>query len=343
MKKIYQIQMAVLLSGIAFSSDSKAELVGYDLNSNYLSSLERFVGHFNNVEDLFSSSGDGSQTYYFDSSNYSDIPSALVDGSNMGLLDNLGLVMPNEQFTFFGVVDTVNASNPTGYSEATWDFDIADISDISVAIEFAAMGDFETSDEYQINYAIDYGEFNSLFDFSAQTSLTQLYAMANGDIKNIADPLSVSELGSNVYYSLDNRFSEFTSAISEQGSNLTIQFLAKADGGTEAFGFTNMRVFGEPSIMTDPVVETDPLPTEPLEPDPELEPEIPLIEELEPEMPPLVENEDMDQFPELPLPISSPTPSPAPEVNQVPEPSSLFLMALPLLTLVRRYRNHLTA
>ena len=358
MKKSYKNQLTVLFVGLALATNSQADLLGYDLNTNQLPSLQRFVGHHNNSIDLFASAQDGAQVYHYRGDNFQEIPEGLVDASASGFLDNIGLIMPTSDFEFFGVIDTLNASNPEGVIEATWDFEILEMTDITVAIDFAAMGDFETSDEYQVNYAIDYGEFFPLFEFNTETALSMNYHMENGNPKTLADPLSVSARDSTIRYTLDNNFDTFTTSIPNEGSNLTIQLVAKADGGTEAFGMTDIRVFGEPSPF--PMFDDDMLGPQPDPADDLGQYEDPSFNDFPADIdlgsgeanPDPVNNDDayMNDIPGLDpvLDIEETTPvsgdsgnsqnGVGPVANQVPEPSGFMLMALPLLGLVSRYK-----
>ena len=136
---------------------------------------------------------------------------------------------------FLGVVDTINASNSGDSATATWTFDIAGATDLVVAIDMAAMGDFEASnDSYVWSYAIDGGSSQTLFESAVNEAASQTYTMESGTPVTLDDPLVVNGIV------LNDGFQTLVGAIGETGDTLTLTFTATADGGSEAYAATNI-------------------------------------------------------------------------------------------------------
>lgn len=192
----------------------------------------------------FSSAGDGFERYQVGVS--STIPFSLVDSSNNGNpIDSLGIVdEATKTDGWFGVTDIVNSSNPSGMGTATWEFDIEGASSLTVSIDMAAMGDFEaSSDSFEWTYAIDEGPAMSLFTSSVDEAGSATYTLADGDDFTLNDPLVITDNGGTPT-ELSNLFQTLTSSIAGTGSTLTIELVAAADGGSEAFAFDNILIEG---------------------------------------------------------------------------------------------------
>lgn len=246
MKKTYIKETPVLLfvALLGLSTAAKAELIGYDLYSGNLNSNLGLTYYQNDAQGAYASSQDGFGKYQSAGANSSAVPDGLIDMSGWGLLDNYGLVMPTENYAFFGITDTVNSSNPAGNSTAEWGFDIGNFSNLSIDIDFAAMGDFESSDTYSLSYAVDDSLFSPLFVFTTEGSLSLNYTMVNGNQRMLNDPLSIRGPNSPFRFNLTNEFTQYSANIGEQGQTLRLRMDARADGGTEAFGFSNIRING---------------------------------------------------------------------------------------------------
>lgn len=145
---------------------------------------------------------------------------------------------------FFGVVDTVNGNNSDGQATATWTFDIAGFDDIKVGADFAAMGDFESSDMFQFTWSIDGSPAEVFWDFVYEGDLSQNYTMEDGDVVNLNDPLSLDGV------LLNDLLQNFVSRIDGTGSVLTIEFFEiMTNGGSEAFLFDNLTIYAsEPAL-----------------------------------------------------------------------------------------------
>ena len=123
-------------------------------------------------------------------------------------------------------------------------FNVSNFAELSVSIDFAAMGDFETSDQYQIDYALDNSAYQPLFEFKTETVQAMNYTMANGIERMLSDPLSVSPADSAFRFNLTNNFTTFNSLVSGTGNELKLRLTSYADGGTEGFGLSNIQVYG---------------------------------------------------------------------------------------------------
>jgi len=142
---------------------------------------------------------------------------------------------------FFGVIDTVNSDGP-GTETAEFVFDIAGLTGIVVSADFAAMGDFESSDVFNFEYSIDGGAFSPLFTSSVDEAGSMMYAMDNAANNPVIldDPLAINGT------LLNDEFQTLSAAVAGTGSELAIRFTASSNGGSEAFGFDNLAVVPSP-------------------------------------------------------------------------------------------------
>lgn len=155
--------------------------------------------------------------------------------------DVFGILREDKLDKVFGVEDSTNADNPSGLSTVVWTFDISGYSGITVDIDFAAMGDFETSDAFTFTYSIDAGPAQNLFATVTRDDIEPYtYTLASGTTVDLNDPL---ELDATI---LNNNFQTFTGSVAGTGSVLTLSFNAVADGGSEVFIFDNIIVNGVP-------------------------------------------------------------------------------------------------
>ena len=158
--------------------------------------------------------------------------------------------------TFFGSVDTVNNSNPGGTATGTWEFNIGGAENLELAIDMAAMGDFESSnDSYVWSYSIDGGAFQDVFVSSVDEAGSQTYTMENGVAVTLDDPLLINGV------TLNDEFQTLTEAIVGTGSTLTLQVAGGGDGGSEAYAAQNIQILGgggsTPTAFYDESVDGD--------------------------------------------------------------------------------------
>ncbi|MEO0365411.1 MAG: lamin tail domain-containing protein [Pseudomonadota bacterium] len=172
------------------------------------------------------------------------VPFAIADDSVVGISgspfagDTLGIIdsttAPTD--TFFSMVDTVNGANPTGPATATWVFDVSTAAELTVSVDMAAMGDFETSDSFEWRYSIDGGAFETLFQPVVDEDAVQTYTMEGGATPELNDPLVVNSV------LLNDEFITFSVTLPTIGNSLTIEFTGSGDGGSEAYAARNLIV-----------------------------------------------------------------------------------------------------
>lgn len=170
------------------------------------------------------------------------LPFAIADESAGSFPDDtLGIIDTSSDFgRFFGVVDTVNGEgDDTGF--AIWTFDVSGFSDLSVDIDFAAMGDFEASDVHNFVWSIDGSASAPLFASSINEDGAATYTLAGGAMVELNDPMSINGT------ELSNSFQTLSAGVSGTGSTLTIGYTGGGNGGSEAFAFRNLVVNGIPT------------------------------------------------------------------------------------------------
>lgn len=171
-----------------------------------------------------------------------DLPFAMADDSNGSFPgDTAGIIDANDNGRFFGIVDSVNGSNAPGNGTASWSFDITGATGLSVNLDFAAMGDFESSNDLaSFTWSIDGSAPAALFTGSVDEAGDQNYTLAGGAVVNLFDPFLINGT------TLNNNFQTLSTAIAGSGSTLTIAFDGQFDGGSEAFAFRNLEVVPTP-------------------------------------------------------------------------------------------------
>lgn len=171
------------------------------------------------------------------------LPFAIADDSLAGFpADTQGIIDENDNGFFFGQVDTFNGDNGNNGGTAEWTFDVAGFTDLTVSADFAAMGDFESSnDTFNFTYSLDGVNFFSLFAGSVDEDGSQNYTMASGTPVSLDDPALINGTV------LSNSFQNLSAAVAGTGSVLTIRYEGGGDGGSEAFAFRNIEVNGIPT------------------------------------------------------------------------------------------------
>ncbi|MCA9237607.1 MAG: hypothetical protein KDA44_19175 [Planctomycetales bacterium] len=180
------------------------------------------------------------------------IPSNLRDDSNNGSpTDSIGIVdTATKTDAWFGATNLANTNNATGEASATWEFDIAGASALQVSIDMAAMGDFEAGggipDFFNWTYQIDGGGEQPLFTSSVDEAGSATYTLADGGLRSVADPLSMTPAGGTTV-ELSNVFQTLTAFLTGVGDVLTLHLMASNDG-PEAYAFDNILVEGLVSL-----------------------------------------------------------------------------------------------
>ncbi len=195
----------------------------------------------NPLPGAFSSPGDGFEVYQRGVS--ASIPFALLDDTNSGFPgDTIGIVDSTKTDRWFGSVDLANGDNPSGQATASWVFDISGYQDLLIAIDMAAMGDFEATsgafDFYNWSYSIDGGVAQALFTSTVREDLSQNYTLESGAVIALDDPMEMNGT------LLSNVFQTLSANIAGTGNLLTLTLNAQGDGGDEAFVFDNVTVCG---------------------------------------------------------------------------------------------------
>ena len=236
-----------------FSSSSSADIIAYDMSNNasLLATDSQLVSFTNQYANAFDSSDDGFGHYRFDANDIDALPQGLTDLTAYGRLDNQGLIFDDGQ-SFFGVVDSVNVNNPGAFASARWEFDVSHSRDLVFSANFAAMGDFENSDQYNLIYSFDDTTWFDIFNFETQSSLSMNYQMDDGSFRQLNDPLSIETNNNGIDYNLSNRFETYSSDLAGNGERLFVELWAYADGGTEAFAMSDMVISGDVVSGVDP-------------------------------------------------------------------------------------------
>ncbi|MHA3980250.1 endonuclease/exonuclease/phosphatase family protein [Halovulum sp. GXIMD14794] len=209
-------------------------IAGSLLTSSLSSSSDLNLTSLETDAPAFTSPGDGFGVFQRGDS----IPFSLADDSlSIFASDTLGIVGEDDTDPFFGVTDTENGDN-SGPVSATWTFGIGSQNDLSLSIDMAAMGDFETSDHFIWEVSIDGGDWVTVFTSSVDEDGARDYTMDGGAIVSLNDPMSVNGTP------LTNDFQTVSAALSGTGSELRVRLTAQTDGGSEGMAFRNIAVEG---------------------------------------------------------------------------------------------------
>ncbi len=166
-------------------------------------------------------------------------PDALVDDSTSSS-DTLGILTSTQTDNVFGIVDLTNPDNSSGTGTATWVFDISGGTNLSISIDFAAMGDFEISnDSFIFSASIDGSTPTNIFTSSIDEAASLDYTLESGTFVNLDDPLSINGT------TLNNEFQTIDALLSGTGSTLTLTLSANQEANTEIFAFDNIVVTGD--------------------------------------------------------------------------------------------------
>ena len=125
-----------------------------------------------------------------------NLPFGLLDDSVFLFSgDNQGVIPESKVDSRVGVVDLFDQIVPAnpGTATATWTFDISGFNNLAIAIDAAAMGDFESApiaDFFTFTVAIDGGSPVIVFNAGADEAADLNYTMANGNVITVAVRLS---------------------------------------------------------------------------------------------------------------------------------------------------------
>ncbi|MBN7797146.1 ExeM/NucH family extracellular endonuclease [Parahaliea mediterranea] len=241
--KLY-LGIAAGLAGLAQVAAAQAQetVVAFDLVG---SANSKRISFHNDPATPFSSPADGFGIYQRGVS--PSIPFAVLDDSLSYSGDSLGIIDESNLNAFFGVSDTVN-DDASGPVVATWAFDISGATELGIAIDMGAMGDFEGDDLFEWRVAIDGGSPVTVFKPVADENASHTYTLADGDSFTLNDPLTLDDTV------LTNALQTFRAAIAGEGATLTLSLVARTNGGDEALVAQNIRVLSgfEPDDPVEP-------------------------------------------------------------------------------------------
>jgi len=172
----------------------------------------------------------------------------LDDSAGSFAPDTFGILKTGKTDNVFGAADLANGDNPDGLGSVVWEFDISSATGpLEVAIDFAAMGNFESSnDSFDFTASIDGGPAQALFISSVDENATKTYTLESGNTNNIDDPLLMNGM------MLDNNFQTLIAPLSGTGSVLTLTLEASSNGGSEVFVFDNLQINQSLAVIPEP-------------------------------------------------------------------------------------------
>lgn len=220
------------LLAIGMAANSSAQTIAADVVDGESVNL---LSYDNPFTDAFGSAGDGFQIYQRGIS--PTIPFSLADDSiSVFPADTLGIVNENDGAPFFGATDTANGDTNGDPVSATWVFDVSAGADLALSVDFAAMGDFENSDTFELTYQFDGGDVLTAFSVDVDEAVSQDYTLASGTVVTLADPAVLDGT------QLNNVFQNFVADLDGAGAELTLTFTVDTDGGSEAFALRNIEI-----------------------------------------------------------------------------------------------------
>lgn len=170
------------------------------------------------------------------------VDTSLADGG----LDTLGILQTTKTDGVFGIQDLDNGDNPNAPNGTVeWVFNVSGYTNLSISIDFAAMGDFDADNDI-LSFTAQVGADppvgvvpETVFAFSVLEGGLQSYTLEFGNVVNLDDPLQVNGV------TLSNQFQTLTSPVSGTGEFLTLTLDAQQDSSSEAIVFDNITIMGE--------------------------------------------------------------------------------------------------
>ncbi|MEO1585237.1 MAG: PEP-CTERM sorting domain-containing protein [Planctomycetota bacterium] len=171
------------------------------------------------------------------------LPFAMQDDSAGSFpTDGVGIISEFDTTTeFFGVVDTANNVNGSGFGTAdyTWADTGANTFVDSFSVDVAAIGDFEGSDQYRWDISTDGGStFTNIASAAANEDISFQYTMDSGALSTLNDPMVLDGT------ILTNDFATFTfdNLNLAVTGDIVLRFVGASDGGSEAFAWNNASI-----------------------------------------------------------------------------------------------------
>ncbi len=118
--------------------------------------------------------------------------------------DSKGIISEFKTDNFFVATDINNSSNTGSLApnaRATWTFDVSGYQNLSLSIDMAMLGSFETSDEYRFSYSLDGGQTAEAFSVRINT-----VDDGTGTMVAANDTYAVTMDDGSVYSAQPNRF-----------------------------------------------------------------------------------------------------------------------------------------
>jgi hypothetical protein len=200
------------------------------------------------------------------SSDILDDSLAAFPSDSFGLVKGGSETVPGDLTPGFFIQDVVNpdtSNNAATVQQATWTFNTAAATgNLSLSVDFAAMGDFEAADVITIAVSTNGGaSFTTLFTSGIIDTAFTLAPDPNfpGFVDTTVAGQDLAGLPADVKYTLEsgltvalndpltmngtrlsNEFATFTASIGPAASTLIVRVNATADGGNEVTGFRNI-------------------------------------------------------------------------------------------------------
>lgn len=108
----------------------------------------------------------------------------------------------------------------------------------------AAMGDFESSDQFLWRYSIDNNPYSTIFQSISNKDTLQNYHLEDNRLIALNDPMTINSP------LLSYKLQILSSSILDTGSLLTLELKAKANGGSEIIAFQNIVIQGVSNTVT---------------------------------------------------------------------------------------------
>lgn len=114
------------------------------------------------------------------------VPFDFLDSTTTGVADDrLGIFRSTDMDNFVGIADLENNDNTNGNSGAvTWTYDISGYENINVAMDWAAVGNFVTSDNIALSASIDGGSSQAIISGAGSAGTAYNVTMESGAVHN---------------------------------------------------------------------------------------------------------------------------------------------------------------
>ena len=219
--------------------------IAYDMVGSESMNL---LDHKNPFAGKFSFAGDGFEKYERGTS--SSIPYAVLDDSlSIYPADEQGIIKESNTDEFFGATNTVNDNNKDEVM-ATWTFNVNGASDLHLAIDMGAMGNFSSVDFFTWSYQFDDGVPATAFSGDVKSDPSQDYTLEGGFETTLKNPFAV---GGTL---LSNKMQTLETPLDGSGTTLTLTLSARVNKENTAIVFQNIIIRGHGDIVAAPPTAT---------------------------------------------------------------------------------------